>query len=87
LTYRKYIEDNIFCAEAEKVVAGEIVWETTAAGIPKKKYSVDLVFKRTIPTEGPTLAGEVIATFADSGQSSWLQIQRSRFDSRRYNIF
>jgi hypothetical protein len=22
-----------------------------------------------------------------SGQSSWLQIQRSRFDSRRWNIF
>jgi hypothetical protein len=29
----------------------------------------------------------VVPLLWSSGQSSWLQIQRSRFDSRRYQIF
>jgi hypothetical protein len=35
--------------------------------------------KQAIPLTGPPLWS--------SGQSSWLQIQRSRFDSRRYKTF
>jgi hypothetical protein len=43
-----------------------------------KKETVVLVSKRTIPTERPPLWS--------SCQSSWLQIQSSGFDSRRYQI-
>jgi hypothetical protein len=48
----------------------------------QKEKSVALVSKRTIQTERPPLVGQVT-----SGQIFWLQIQRSGFDSRRYQIF
>ena len=44
-----------------------------------KLNSVALVRERTIPTERPPPVGEVSANFPwSSGQSFWLQIQRSR---------
>jgi hypothetical protein len=47
--------------------------------------------EQTIPTERPPLVGEVSADFCGwrvlRGQRSRLQIQRSGFDSRRYQIF
>jgi hypothetical protein len=32
-----------------------------------KKYSVDLVHERTMPSERPPLVGEVVPTFVDRG--------------------
>jgi hypothetical protein len=48
------------------------------------------ISKRLKNTEVYTL--RLVSTIEDllerkSGQSSWLQIQRPRFDSRRYHIF
>jgi hypothetical protein len=48
----------------------------------------------TIQTERVPLLGEISAKYCEQrvqrdqrGQSSWLQIQRSGFDSRRYQVF
>jgi hypothetical protein len=46
--------------------------------IQSKLNSVVLVRKWTIPTERPQPVGEVRLPLWSSGQSSWLQIQRSR---------
>jgi hypothetical protein len=52
--------------------------------------SVALVRERTIPTERlPEINPDTFVgtPLWSSGQSSWLQIQRSGFDSRRYHFF
>jgi hypothetical protein len=59
--------------------------------LPKLKLnSVTWVRERTIPTERLPLVVEVSANICRervSLQSSWLQIQRSGFDPRHYQIF